>query len=140
MAHQRRERPSVVDEIVKKVGALGKLEELSADDLVEFCDQFGNELKEDKVTTSQMRKVFSEIKHMHLEARSPGSQAVFNPDRVKLLKPKIAYLAGREAKLKPFKRVMDALIDKVRDEQDFGRLAAFMEAVIAYHKYHGGRD
>jgi len=140
MAHQRRERPSVVDEIVKKVGALGKLEDLSADDLVEFCDQFGNELKEDKVTTSQMRKVFNEIKSMHRETRSPGHQEAFNPDRVKLLKPKIAYLAGRETRLKPFKRVMDALIDKVRDEHDFGRLADFMEAVIAYHKYYGGRD
>ncbi|MBC7254369.1 MAG: type III-A CRISPR-associated protein Csm2 [Actinobacteria bacterium] len=140
MAHQRRERPSVVDEIVKKVGALGKLEELSADDLVSFCDRFGHELKEEKVTNSQIRKVFTEIKHMHLEARSPGSQAVFNPDRVKLLKPKIAYLAAREKKLGSFKKVMDALIDKVRDARDFGRLAAFMEAVIAYHKYHGGKD
>ena len=140
MAHQRRERPSVVDEIVKKVGALGKLEDLSADDLVEFCDQFGNELKEGDVTTSQMRKVFNQIKRMHLEVRSPGSQAAFNPDMVKLLKPKIAYLASREKRLKPFKRVMDALIDKVRDVQDFDRLADFMEAVIAYHKYYGGRD
>lgn len=130
----------MVDEIVKKVGALGKLEELSADDLVSFCDRFGHELKEEKVTNSQIRKVFTEIKHMHLEARSPGSQAVFNPDRVKLLKPKIAYLAAREKKLGSFKKVMDALIDKVRDARDFGRLAAFMEAVIAYHKYHGGKD
>lgn len=140
MAHQRMERLSVVDEIVKKVGALGKLEELSAGELVDFCDRFGYELKEDKVTTSQMRKVFSEIKQLHREARSPGSEGYFNPERIKLLKPKIAYLAGRETRLKPFKRVMDALIDKVKDVQDFGRLADFMEAVMAYHKYHGGRD
>lgn len=140
MAHQRQERPGIVDEIVKKVGGLDKLAELSADDLVRFTDELGLELKENRVTTSQMRKIFSEIKHMDIETRSAAREGAFNTDKVKLLKPKIAYLAGRESKLKPFKRVMDALIDKVEDEGDFGRLADFMEAVMAYHKYHGGKD
>ncbi len=137
MAHQRQERPSVVDGIIRKVSGLDKLADLSGDDLVRFSDDFGMELKESKVTTSQMRKIFSEIKHIHREAQSTKR---FNIDRVKMLKPKIAYLAGREDKLKPFKRVMDTFIDKVGDGEDFARLASFMEAVMAYHKYHGGRD
>lgn len=139
MARQEKREASIVDEIVEKAKGFHKLSELSVDDLVRSSDELGRELQS-QITTSQLRKIFSEIKHIELETKSAGGKDAFNIDRVKMLKPKIAYLAGREKRLKPFKEVMDAYISKVKDVEDFGRLAEFMQAIMAYHKYHGGKD
>ena len=125
-------------EIESKIKNLQKLENMDEDSLVKYANKLGEHLKE--VSSSQIRKIFSEVKQLQFETKSPSSKSGFNPGRVKLLKPKIAYLAGREPKLKGFKGVMDAAIDKVHDIGDFGRLTEFMEAVMAYHKCHGGPD
>ncbi len=127
-------------EIESKIKNLQKFENMDEDSLVKHTNKLGELLKENKVSSSQIRKIFREVKKLQFETKSPSSKSGFNPGRVKLLKPKIAYLAGREPKLKGFKRVMDAAIDKVHDIGDFGRLTEFMEAVMAYHKCHEGPD
>jgi len=31
-------------------------------------------------------------------------------------------------------------MDKVEDKKDFDYFVEFLEAIVAYHKYHGGKD
>ena len=57
-----------------------------------------------------------------------------------MLKPKLAYAAGRQDEVKPLMTVLDPCMDRVRSRDDFDRFAKFVESIVAYHKYHGGRD
>ena len=60
-----------------------------------------------------------------------------------LLKPKVAYAAGRQLKtIKPFKEFMDDVInswmkatDKRKATTNFFNL---IESMVAYHKFYGG--
>lgn len=58
-----------------------------------------------------------------------------------ILKPQLAYAKARASReLTPFFVVVNPLMERVRDAEDFSRLVHFIEAIVAYHKYHGGRD
>lgn len=58
-----------------------------------------------------------------------------------ILKPQLAYAKARASReLTPFFIVVNPLMERVRDAEDFSRLVHFIEAIVAYHKYHGGRD
>ena len=58
-----------------------------------------------------------------------------------ILKPQLAYAKARASReLTPFFVVVNPLLDRVHDSEDFNRLVQFIEAIVAYHKYHGGKD
>lgn len=58
-----------------------------------------------------------------------------------ILKPQLAYAKARASReLTPFFIVVNPLMERVHDAEDFSRLVHFIEAIVAYHKYHGGRD
>jgi len=83
------------------------------------------------MTSSQLRNVFSRVK----KARDCRD--------LMFLRPKIAYVAGRsESKdLKTMIFLLDRLIENVGDSPDkMERFQSFFEAVIAYHKYYGGKE
>lgn len=72
----------------------------------------------------------------------------FNFDLIKtdilLLKPKIAYAAGRKREVKPFQEFVDELIDALLNSNDKEKAVQnffnIVESVVAYHKYFGGKD
>ncbi len=67
-----------------------------------------------------------------------GVKAVFGVHR---LKPQLANAAARQpTQVKPFFEVVNPMLDVVQDADDYERLCDFVEAVVAYHKYCGGRD
>ena len=58
-----------------------------------------------------------------------------------ILKPQLAYAKARASReLTPFFVVVNPLLERVRDSEDFNCLVQFIEAIVAYHKYHGGKD
>lgn len=58
-----------------------------------------------------------------------------------ILKPQLAYAKARASReLTPFFVVVNPLMERVYDSEDFNRLVQFIEAIVAYHKYHGGKD
>ena len=57
-----------------------------------------------------------------------------------LLKPKLAYAAGCQEEVKPLMAVLVPCLDRVHTKDDFIRFYRFVESIIAYHRYHGGRD
>ena len=58
--------------------------------------------------------------------------------KLQYIKMKIAYQAGREKKVKIFVDNTDIMkhIDHVKTKDDLILLAHYMEALVAYHKYH----
>lgn len=84
----------------------------------------------EKLSTSQLRKFFGEVKRQQMSG--------YNETDFVLLKPKLAYAVGRakakQSKIGDFYIVLSDMIDKVANEEDFKRFIKAFEAIVAYHK------
>ena len=120
------------ENIVKNV--IEKLDSIlngDAEQLVETADKFGEHLSRGGLSTSQIRNIFNDVKKMNR----------YDKDKLNLLRPKIAYIAGRHGGMvKDLQRVLDNAIQKTNDEKKFNMFKEFFEAILAYHKYYGGKD
>ncbi len=101
----------------------------------------GRKLKDEGLTTSQIRNVFGEMRKIQMNG--------FEQEKANflLLRPKLAYAVrrqnakGMEAFYDLFCTAYDA-VDTNHDKgasKQFDHLLQIMEAVLAYHKYHGGQ-
>ena len=114
-------------DFAKRIGAyLGK------DDRRPSTDRNGRniEIKESKLTTSQLRKFFGEVKRQQMSG--------YDETDFVLLKPKLAYAVGRakdaNAKINDFYFVISKAIDNVNSELHFKNFIKVFEAIVAYHK------
>ena len=94
-----------------------------------FVDRFGK--KKGELSSSQIRGVLDEIQRM------------IKPDRntLQLLRPKLAYAAGRHGgRVKELYQVVEGAINLVEEnnQQHFTNFKNFVEAIVAYHRLHGG--
>ena len=108
--------------------------------LVDEADRIGSELVKQRLTTSQIRNVFGEVKRLQMR---------FDANRLRMLKPKLAYMGARAGHGgQRLREVMSAAVDAVFSGnpsdpevlQRFQRMVDFFEAILAYHRAHGGRD
>ena len=121
---------NIVEEVKKDIPDI-----LSGDveKLVEDARKFGEYLGKNGLTTSQIRNIFSDVKKLDK----------YDTDKTNLLllRPKLAYVAGRHGKktrvIKELQEVIDACITQVKDNQSLKNFKDFFEAIIAYHKYYG---
>ena len=131
-------------EAIRHIGSLERLKEWDAADLVRRANEIGNELRSSRMTTSQIRNFLDEVNRIH--AMTQGRGAEFDSSRVILLKPLLAYSAGRETNpkkqqvLKSFANLFSSAADKVQDASDFKRFVDFTRAVVAYHRFYGGSN
>jgi len=107
--------------------------------LVEEAERIGHELAQN-LNTSQIRNVFGEVRRLQMR---------FDPNRLRMLKPKLAYMGARAGP--GGRRLQDVLTaavdaifsgnpDQTEVESRFKRTVDFFEAILAYHKFFGGRD
>ena len=106
------------------------------EETVKFAEEFGKYLgttdtsnNESKLTTSQLRKFFGEVKRQQMVG--------YDETAFVLLKPKLAYAVGRAkkgSKITDFYKVMSQAIDQVHNEEQFKRFVQIFEAIVAYHK------
>jgi len=114
------------------------LAKLPANTLVEIADKLGKHLKDNGLKTTQIRRFLDGVRKLDIQF-SKGKK--FSEDQVVLLKPKLAYAAGRHREVMPLMDVLQpAITAGSRSYSDFKRLLALIEAIVAYHKYHGGAD
>jgi CRISPR-associated protein Csm2 len=104
-----------------------------AKELNEYADSLGNWYVQgregEKLTTSQIRNVLDEIQKMK----------DYDEYRLQMLRPKLAYAAGRhKGKVKEFRDLMEVLI-KNTNKANFSNFKNFVEAIVAYHKFYGGK-
>ena len=101
--------------------------------------------------SSQVRKVFTEVRKIEaLWEQTEKRQSALR--RLVMLKPKLAYQEKRQegrngSPLKPLAAALTSAIDVVANEKDadkqdayFRNFVDFFEAVLAYHKYLGGKN
>jgi CRISPR-associated protein Csm2 len=102
------------------------------------------------VTTSQIRKFLTAVNVVRnkvdlYKAKNKGSEALSKEltAEIKFLKVNLLYQAGRTAAVKQFMTVskLDIIIDGIGDSlARFVKFTKYVEALVAYHKFLGGRD
>lgn len=125
-------------EAMGHMGSLESLAQWKAEDLVERADGIGRELENKNVTTSQIRSFLDEVNKIEAETRR--SRDSFDKSRVVFLDIQLAYAAGREEKLTDFAKFFSAAVKKVHGKEDFDRFVKLTQAVVAYHRFHGGSN
>ncbi len=118
-----------------------------AETLVKEADKLGKDLARNRLSTNQIRALFGEVRQIEAQWQMGDSQRQKAERRLILLKPKMAYRAKRERGrgVQELVSVLDPAIDLVIQEKDegkkyanFQRFVEFFEAILAYHKAHGG--
>ncbi|MGB9772258.1 MAG: type III-A CRISPR-associated protein Csm2 [Candidatus Kapaibacteriota bacterium] len=121
-------------------------------DLAEKTAQWIDETAKNKgenyaknIRTNQIRNVFSHINRIRTKFRNKGKfDEEIEADLI-LLKPKLAYAAGRQKQIREFQKFMFDIIDAVVNSKGDKNKAienffALIEAIVAYHKFNGGKD
>ncbi len=108
--------------------------------LVAVAERLGPALKQNDLSTSQIRNVFGEVRRL---------QSRYDPNRLHMLRPRLAYMAARSPSQggKILRDVLTRAILEVFEGQPaegeqrerFERLVDFFEAILAYHKAAGGK-
>lgn len=98
-----------------------------------------------EVRTSQLRTFYSAVNRIRVRFQQEHSVTSPVERSLILLKPKLAYAAGRHPRqLKTFQSFMVQAIDGVVKSNDkdkaLNNFFDLLEAVVAYHKFHGGRE
>ena len=115
-----------------------------APELLNAAEKLGRELQQKRLTTSQIRQVFSRLKSVEAKGYKGAQRTEFM-----MLKPYIAYAAGRPGSSEGTRILKEKVtwgIDAVladdkntAEEQRFYNFCKFFEAVLAYHRAHGGK-
>lgn len=124
--------------------SLKKISDLNAENAKLFVE---NELyrinprtgrNEALITTSQIRKFLSAVNCLEnkISGESELSSELLN--EIKYLKVKLAYQVGREKKIKTLYNELEPLINQISNKNDFTKVARYIEAIVAYHKFNGG--
>ncbi|GMU94370.1 MAG: hypothetical protein AMXMBFR4_34280 [Candidatus Hydrogenedentota bacterium] len=109
-----------------------------SNEFVNWANKFGKKIVR-PVTTSQIRNIFGTIKKLEM------SSHVDLPELL-LLKPRIAYAVRRNSGLQELAEELTTAIDAVDEARDepakleerFRRFCQGFEAILAYHRAHGG--
>lgn len=102
------------------------------------------------VTTSQIRKFLTAVNVVRnkvdlYKAKNKGAEDLSKEltAEIKFLKVNLLYQAGRTDAVKQFMTVskLDIIIDGIGDSlARFVKFTKYVEALVAYHKFLGGRD
>jgi CRISPR-associated protein Csm2 len=125
--------PSVKD--IMNADAIGE-------ELVRFADQTGERLSRD-LKRAQIRTLFAEARKVEAQWETTGEAAAMR--QLNMLKPKLAYQAKRNPAVGPLQAVLTEAIEEVAKaasgeprQEKFQRFMDLFEAILAYHRYHGG--
>ncbi|PNQ52088.1 type III-A CRISPR-associated protein Csm2 [Ligilactobacillus animalis] len=97
----------------------------------------------DTLTTSQLRNLLSFTSSIYDEARNQGIESVL--DRIAYLRVQFIYQSGRNAAVRKLVDLtqIDTIIRVIqqnKDEKYLMRLCHYMEALVAFFKYYGGKE
>lgn len=122
------EKAEIKEDKLRKILA-GDAKELNeyADELARSYVRGRREI--DKLSTSQIRSILDEIQRMR----------EFDENRLHLLRPKLAYAAGRHGgRVREFQELLDKTIH-MTSKDNYQNFKNFVEAIVAYHRYRGGK-
>ncbi len=123
---------------------------LQTDNYVEIAEGVIKNLNRDKenkllLTTSKIRNILAMVSELYNDAQRLRAETLSEDlvGRVQYLKMRVAYEAGRDGIVMDFVKKAELLgeIDRVgRKKERLILFCHYMEALVAYHKFLGGRD
>ena len=123
---------------------------LQTDNYVEIAEGVIKNLNRDKenkllLTTSKIRNILEMVSELYNDAQRLRAETLSDEliGRVQYLKMRVAYEAGRDDVVRDFVEMAQLLgeIDRVgRKKERLILFCHYMEALVAYHKFLGGRD
>jgi len=139
---QNQREDTEIRNVLTDIGQLTKLKDL---DIKKFSDEKGYAdllaIKLRGMKTGQLRKFFGEIKT--IEKKLVGGENWKNVEiEFYQLKPRLAYAFGRKLIPEEFYNVVKIALSKVdigtdvEKKENFKMLVRFLEAIVAYHKFH----
>jgi CRISPR-associated protein Csm2 len=116
---------------------------------ISFTENFGEQLVKNRLTASQIRNIFNEVKRIAMSVQSDGFER--HQKDFLMLRPKLAYAAKRAGArgIDDLRKVLEeahiAVTEKAKEDnaagiKAFENFVDFFEAILAYHKAAGGRD
>lgn len=123
---------------------------LQTDNYVEIAEGVIKNLNRDKenkllLTTSKIRNILAMVSELYNDAQRLRAETLSEDlvGRVQYLKMRVAYEAGRDGIVMDFVKKAELLeeIDRIgRKKEQLLLFCHYMEALVAYHKFLGGRD
>ena len=123
---------------------------LQTDNYVEIAEGVIKNLNRDKenkllLTTSKIRNILAMVSELYNDAQRLRAETLSEDlvGRVQYLKMRVAYEAGRDDVVRDFVEMAQLLgeIDRVgRKKERLILFCHYMEALVAYHRYLGGKD
>lgn len=98
------------------------------------------------LTTSKIRNIMSRISDIYnVEIDRIGQQKLQDDSysNLQMTRVRIAYECGREESVKIFvqkAKLLEYIKEVGRSRERFIQFARYMEALVAYHRFYGGRD
>lgn len=97
------------------------------------------------VTTSKIRNLLSMINDIYNEVLNYQSEKLSEEicGRIDYLKIRFVYEAGREISVKTFievTNILECLNEIKASKKNFLLFSRYMEALVAYHKFYGGKE
>ncbi|MCI8827033.1 MAG: type III-A CRISPR-associated protein Csm2 [Lachnospiraceae bacterium] len=97
------------------------------------------------VTTSKIRNLLSIINDIYNEILNYQNEKLSEEicGRIDYLKVRFVYEAGRETSVKSFIEVTEILecLNEIKgSKKNFLLFSRYMEALVAYHKFYGGKE
>jgi|GEM_PF-6581530 CRISPR type III-A-associated protein Csm2 len=114
------------EEFLRKIDQMNLLRDLKIEEINESVKKIAKEIRGD-ITTTQLRKVYGEIKRLQ---REEG----FNERELYMLEPRLAYASAR-GKQYDIYAIFEKSYPKIRDKKDLNTFAYILEALVAYHRY-----
>jgi CRISPR-associated protein Csm2 len=117
------------------------LDEITPQELNQLAEKYAEIfVRQDRLKTHQLRNVFSSIEKMRTIYKMNNKTFPSVENDLILLKPKIAYAAGRQKSVRNnFYPFVKSAIDSVSGSSDRNKALdnffALMESVVGYHKY-----
>ncbi|MCM8826479.1 MAG: type III-A CRISPR-associated protein Csm2 [Candidatus Omnitrophica bacterium] len=103
-----------------------------AEELAKKYSPQNDKEKKQKLTTSQIRNILDDVQRMRKED--------IKENKLEILRPKLAYVAGRNKDswaLKELRDILDEAIGLVGNSFDkFENFRNFFEAIVGYHKFY----
>lgn len=145
------EEVKALPECLKEFGEeLRDLEKVDISRVVAISDKVGFFLVKGKykrgnndttmgIKVNQIRRFLDSVRRIEATLKRGDFDQV--KGSIILLRPKLAYAAGREEKIKPLMNVLDPAIQSgAKSRANFEKLLRLIEGIIAYHRFHGGSN
>ena len=101
--------------------------------------------RKELLTTSKIRKLLAILSEIYTDARHDGKKELSDEikSRIQYFKMRFVYEAGREKSVKAFWNIaqIEKQIDRIEnDKKKLILFCHYMEALVAYRKFLGGKD